>query len=131
MRDALATLLVAGALTLYAVTEAGIDVAGLDTVRMRASAVFLLGALACGAGAAPNAFTERGVVLPVISVLSVIGAATLVVGLVAITAGSAAFLTALAAGIAVLWVLTTLRHLATPPSMRIQSTLRPRELVKR
>ena len=133
-RDAVATCFVAAAMTLYALTETGVDVPGMSSVRMRASAVFLLGAFACGAGAAADAFTERGIVLPITSVLTVLGSGTLVVGLAAIITGGEEFLAGLAGGIALLWLGATLRHLTTPGA-KASPTATPvessRELVKR
>lgn len=133
-RDAFATVFVAAAMTLYALTEAGVGVPGMDSVRMRASAVFLLGAFAFGAGAAADAFTARGIVEPIVPVLSLLGFATLIVGVVAIAAGSAAFLDGLAGGIALLWLGATLRHMTRPVVPNSPESLgspAPRELVKR
>jgi len=133
-RDAVASALVAAAVTFYALTQAGVDVAGLDSVRMRATAVFLLGAFACGAGSASDAFTERGVLLPIVSVLTVLGLGTLVVGLAAIITGGPEFLAGLVGGIVLLWFGATLRHLTTtrvkaPPTAAPFEA--PRELIKR
>ena len=132
-KDAVATGLVAAAMALYALTESGVGLPGMDSTRMRASAIFLLGALACGAGAASDAFTERGVTLPVVSALTVLGLATLVVGVVAMVGGSAVLLDALVGGIGLLWFGATLRHLTTPRASRMPKAydVRPRELVKR
>lgn len=133
-RDAVATFFVAAAVTLYALTEAGVDVPGVGGLRMRASAIFLLGIFACGAGSAADAFTERGVVRPIISVLTVLGLGTLVVGLAAIISGGTEFLAGLVGGIVLLWFGATLRHL-TMPRVRARPTSAPieapRELVKR
>lgn len=132
-KDAVATGLVAAAMALYALTETGVGVPGMDSARMRASAIFLLGVLACGAGAASDAFTERGVILPIILVLTVLGVATLVVGVVAIVSGSAVLVDALAGGIGLLWFGATLRHLTATPASRAPKAydVEPRELVKR
>jgi hypothetical protein len=134
-RDAVATLLVAAAVSFYALTEAGVDVAGLDSVRMRATAVFLLGVFACGAGSASDAFTERGVLRPIVSVLTVLGLGTLVVGLAAIITGGQELLAGLVGGIVLLWFGATLRHLATPRLVKAPPTSAPseapRELIKR
>src|SRR5690348_3003493 len=112
-RDAVASLLVAAAVTFYALTEAGVDVPGMNSMRMRATAVFVLGVFACGAGAASDAFTERGVVLPIISVLTVLGLGTLVVGVAAIITGGQELLAVLVGGVVLLWFGATLRHLTT------------------
>lgn len=130
-RDLVATLLVAAAMSFYAITEV-LDVPGFASVRARAVVVFLLGMFACGAGAAADAFTARGVVPPIISVLSVLGFGTLVVGVAAIAGAGSAFLTGLVGGIALLWFGATLRHLTSRPvePSPPASSPEPRELVK-
>lgn len=132
-KDAAATALMAAAMALYALTESGVAVPGMDSARMRASAVFLLGVFAFGAGAASDAFTERGVILPIISVLTVLGLATLVVGIAAILSGSVLLLDALVGGIGLLWFGATLRHLTTPRAGHTtrKADVETRELVKR
>lgn len=112
-RDAAATVLVAVAVTIYGLDEAGIDLPGLSGVRTRASAVFLLGAVAFAIGGRTDAFTQRGVVLPIVSVLTVLGLATLVMGVAAIAGGGETFLTALVGCIALLWFGATARHMTT------------------
>jgi hypothetical protein len=119
VNDLAAGLLVAGATAIYAAGAAGADLPGLGGVRARACAVFIIGMLACGTGARRDAF------------LVAIGVLTLVVGVTAIALASTEFLTALIAGIVVLWLGATVRHLVSPLTIAPPSQEAPRELVKR
>ena len=129
--DLVATALVAAAATIYAAGQAGADLPGLGSVRARACAVFLFGALACGAGARRDAFEGAGTERPATALLSAAGVLTLIVGLTAIVLGSSAYLTALMVGIGVLWAGATLRHLTTEPAVPVAAKTEHRELVKR
>ena len=131
--DFVAGLLVAGAVTIYAAGAAGADLGG---ARARASAVFLLGALACGVGARRDAFQGEGASSRAIAALNAAGIVTLIVGITAIVLGSEGYLAALITGICALFLGATARHLLTTPTpIATGSTesrsARPRELVKR
>jgi peptidoglycan/LPS O-acetylase OafA/YrhL len=129
--DLVATLLVAGAATIYAAGQAGADLPGLGGVRARACAVFLFGMLACGTGARRDAFEGKAAERAGTAVLSAVGALTLIVGLIAIVLGSGPYLTALMVGIGVLWAGATVRHLVTEPTLPVTAKTEHRELVKR
>lgn len=75
--DFIAGLLVAGAVTIYAAGVAGSDLGG---TRARASAVFLLGALACGVGARRDAFEGEDAGSRAIAALNATGVVTLIIG---------------------------------------------------
>jgi hypothetical protein len=128
--DFVAGLLVAGATTIYSAGVAGADLPGLGGVRARACAVFLFGALACGAGARRDAFQGDAAGGRFVAVLNAVGVLTLVVGVTAIVLGSTEYLTALMIGIGVLWVGATLRHLTTAQVPAIPQ-VQHRELLKR
>jgi peptidoglycan/LPS O-acetylase OafA/YrhL len=128
--DLVASLLVAGAITVYAAGEAGTNLPGLGGVRARACAVFLLGALACGAGARRDAFAGEAAGGRLTAALSAVGVLTLVVGVTAIVLANSEYLTALMVGIGVLWMGATVRHL-TSPRVAVPVQVKPRELVKR
>lgn len=128
--DLVASLLVAGAATVYAVGAAGADLGG---VRARASVVFLLGILACGVGARRDAFGDDGAKGGFIVVLTAVGVVTLVVGATAIILASTGYLAGLMSGIGALWLGATVRHLVMPSTSPTTSVLagEQRELVKR
>jgi hypothetical protein len=126
--DLVAGLLVAGALTIYAAGAAGADLGG---ARVRASAVFLLGALACGVGARRDAFQGEATSGRAVAALNAAGVLTLIVGITAIVLGSEGYLTALITGIGALFLGATARHLFTQPAADARPSTTPRELVKR
>jgi peptidoglycan/LPS O-acetylase OafA/YrhL len=126
--DLVAGLLVAGAITIYAAGVAGADLGG---TRARASAVFLLGALACGVGARRDAFQGEGASSRAVAALNAAGVVTLIVGITAIVLGSEGYLAALIAGIGALFLGATARHLLTSPPAAAPHSAKPRELVKR
>jgi len=128
--DLVAGLLVAGAVTIYAAGVAGADLGG---TRARASAVFLLGALACGVGARRDAFQGDAAGGRAIAALNALGIVTLIVGITAIVLGSVGYLAALITGVCVLFLGATARHLLTTPTPTPIATAsaKPRELVKR
>src|SRR3954452_17142186 len=126
--DLVAGLLVAGATTIYAAGATGADLGG---IRARAGAVFLRGVLACGVGARRDAFEGGTAGDRFTAALSAVGVLTLVVGITAIVLGNAEYLAALMAGIGVLGVGATLRHLTTADSPAPQKVRRDRELVTR
>jgi hypothetical protein len=126
--DLMAGLLVAGATTIYIAGATGADLGG---VRARASAVFLLGMLACAVGARRDAFEGRAAAGRFTAALSAAGVLTLIVGITAIILSHTEYLTALMVGIGVLWVGATIRHLTatgTPARPQVQQH---HELIKR
>lgn len=128
--DLFAGMLVAGAMTVYIAGLYGADLGG---TRARASAVFLLGAFACGMGARRGAF-EAGAATRAVAALTAVGVVTLIVGVTAMVLGSESYLTALVVGIDVLWLGATTRHLLSAPGEDKEDTSvdhQPRELVKR
>lgn len=126
--DLVAGLLVAGAMVIYAAGATGADLGG---VRARASAVFLLGMLACGVGARRDAFEGGSASSGFAAALSAVGVLTLIVGITAIALSSSDYLTALTIGTGVLWLGATLRHLTVAEAVAVPQVQRSRELVKR
>ena len=127
-RDLAATFWVAVAATLYLLVRSGVDVPGLHAERPLAGVMLVLGMLACGAGARQDAFTgpaTAGVVF-----LRMVGAAALVVGVLAVIVGTASMTDAFAALVLCIWVGATLRHLLTPAPPVVETTVaRTKELV--
>ena len=125
--DLVAGLLVAGAVTIYAAGVAGADLGG---ARARASAVFLLGALACGVAARRDAFQGEGANSRAVAALNAAGVVTLIVGITAIVLASEGYLAALITGICALFLGATARHLLTEPTPTAAQSPKPRELIK-
>ena len=125
--DFVAGLLVAGAVTIYTAGVAGADLGG---TRARASAIFLLGALACGVGARRDAFQGEGASSRAIAALNAAGVVTLIVGITAIVLGSEGYLAALITGIGALFLGATARHLLAKPTPTAPQSPKPRELIK-
>lgn len=115
-RDVVATLWVAIALGFYVVSLA-VAVPGFGSPRAVAGLLLVLGSFACGAGADSTAMTSHGVTTPVVAALRVAGVVVLLLGVTAVVTGSSVLVAALAAGIGVMWLATTARHLfgATAP----------------
>lgn len=128
--DLRATLFVAAATTLFGLVRAGTDIPGLRDERLLAATVLVLGGLACGAGARPDAFTDHGVTTPFVAALRMLGAMVLVTGIVAVISGVAAITYVLVTGVLAMWVGATLRHLVTPLPTPATSapTLRVKEM---
>lgn len=113
-RDLAATLIVAVVATLFGLWSAGVDVPGLESPRMMTLAVIVLGGFACGAGSAPDAFEQDGLARHVVSAISLLGAAVLVVAVAALASGSTILLDVEFVGVFALWATATGRHLAMP-----------------
>lgn len=110
-RDVTATFIVAAVATLYAMFQAGASLGWFDGTRIVATTVFVLGLIACSAGADADTFKRGNTTRPVITFLSFLGATAMVVGILAIALGSDALLAALVALTLALWAFATLRHL--------------------
>lgn len=126
--DLVATVFVAAATTLYAAGLAGADLGG---TRVRASAVFLCGMLACSVGMRRDAFQGAAAKTRLVAVLTAVGVVTLIVGMTAIILGSASYLTALFVGVVAMWLGATGRHLMTPQQAVTPALLQHQELVKK
>ena len=118
-KDGLATVFVGAAAVLYLLWVAGTTVAGLSGTRALAVAIFALGIAACytaksqmetmyGAGG-----RARPPLLYVVLV-SVLGAVTLVAGIVALAGGAGGALATLTVTMVALWALATIRHATSP-----------------
>jgi hypothetical protein len=118
-KDGLATVFVGAAAVLYLLWVAGTTVAGLSGTRALAVAIFALGIAACytaksqmetmyGAGG-----RARPPLLYVVLV-SVLGAVTLVAGIVALSGGAGGALATLTVTMVALWALATIRHATSP-----------------
>jgi hypothetical protein len=118
IRDGLATVLVAAAVTVYALWQTGAAMTGWS-VRMTALVVFALGFAACVSDQKQMAVvygaTREGPRLPMpyVVLATAIGALALLAGILALVSGSAAMLTVLAASMGGLWVIATARHMLT------------------
>ena len=121
-RDAIATVLTAGGVALYAASTQGAELPLLSSPRGVAVAVLALGFLACNVGA-PTAFrpeTKRWILV----VGSALGVAMLLAGIVALITASTQALATLVVGTVALWAFTTAHHMfssrspdrAEPPS---------------
>lgn len=122
-RDALATLLVAIALALYAAWALGVQLPQFMTIGAVAATVLALGVLASASAVVPG-FGEllRGSRV-YLALTSTLGLVALAAGLLALIAGEGAALTALVLATVAMWAMATARHtvLARP-----QGQMRPR-----
>jgi hypothetical protein len=123
LRDFVATILVAVAATAYGLAQSGVDLPGLGSTRAVAATVFVLGMLACGAGADTEAYYRPGATRAVMAGISVVGAVALVTGILAMTIGSETMLAVLVGATVVIWLATTLRHAFTPPDLTVDDVV--------
>lgn len=107
-RDAVATVLTAGGVALYAAYIQGANLPMVSSPRAIAGAVLALGFVACNVGA-PVAF-HPGAKRWSTAIGSVLGVAILVAGTAALITGSTATLAALVGATVVLWAFTTVHH---------------------
>ncbi len=107
-RDAVATLLTAGGVAIYAAYTLGAELPLLVSPRAVAAAVLAFGFLACNVGA-PAAF-RAGSHRWILVVGSTLGVAILIAGLVALVTGSTLVLAVLVVATVALWTFTTARH---------------------
>ena len=114
-RDIAATFLVLVAAAYYGLFEAGVRVPEIGSARAVAAVVLFLGIAACATGADQELFRRGTTVNPLVRAQKMLGAAALVVGIIAIALGSEPMLTALFAIAATLWLSSTLRHLVRRP----------------
>jgi hypothetical protein len=114
-RDLAATFLVFVAAAYYGLFQAGVRVPEIGSARAVAAVVLFLGIAACATGADQDLFRRGATVSPLVRAQKTLGAAALVVGVIAITLGSKSMLTALFAITATLWLSSTLRHLVRRP----------------
>jgi hypothetical protein len=126
-KDALATVFVGAAVVLYVLFLGGTTIAGLSGPRALGVAIFALGVGACytaksqmqdvyGVGARP-----RPPLLYVV-LASVLGAAMLVAGVIAIVTGSTVALATLTVAMVALWGMSTIRHWASRPTHELVHT---------
>ena len=128
LRDLRAMFWVATAATLLLLVRAGVDVPGMHHERLLAGSVFVLGMLACGSGARPDGFTGHAGTF--LATLRAIGAAALVVGVLAVVLATSLLTDVLVALMAALWLGATIRHalVAQTPVIDAES-VRVKELV--
>ncbi len=112
-RDAVATVLVAGVVALYAAFVAGHGVAPVAGPRALAGGALLLGLTACAVGARVDPDRAAGSGWAGYVLASVLGAVALVAALLTMLTGSAITLGVLVATTGMLWLYATVRH-ATP-----------------
>jgi hypothetical protein len=107
-KDALATLLTGLVVLVYAATHEGWNVWLVGgSHRWAAGTILLIGIATCGLGTPRPSRTT--------SLLELLGAAALVLGVVALVTGSLTPLSLLVADIVVLWAASTLRHAVHEP----------------
>ena len=123
LRDFVATILVALAATAYGLVQSGVDLPGLGSTRAVAATVFVLGMLACGAGADVEAYYRPGATRAVMAGISIVGGVALVTAILAMTIGSETMLAVLVGAIVALWLATTLRHALTPPDLTVDDVV--------
>lgn len=107
-RDAVATVLTAGGVALYAAYTQGANLPLLASPRAVAAAVLALGFVACNVGA-PVAFRPGAQRWSTV-IGSILGVAILLAGAVAVVTGNTLALAALVGATIVLWAFTTVRH---------------------
>ena len=96
--------------------------------RLLAGSVFVLGMLGCGSGTRPDAFT--GTATAFVVVLRLLGAAALVMGVLAVTLATSAVTNTFAALVIALWLGATIRHALTAETPAIETApSRAKELV--
>jgi len=117
-RDASATLFVAAAVLLYALSVTGTAAGGWST-RTVGAVVFALGWLACMSADVETVYARgegaRAARAYAVAV-SLLGAVALVAGVVTLVAASGAALAALVVAMAMLWALSTVRHAVRRPA---------------
>lgn len=113
-RDVTATVVVSAAAAYYAAHQAGANMIGTGSARAVASVVLVLGLIGCATGADAEALQHGINGLP-LRVLSLLGGAALVVGLLALALGSDVLVTTLFSLTVTLWFGATLRHLFREP----------------
>ena len=115
-KDGLATLFVGAAAVLYLQWAGGTTVSETSAPRALSVGIFALGIGACYAAKSQMAavYGVEGTPrppMPYVVLVSVLGAVTLVSGIVAIATGGGAALVTLTGAMVALWVLATIRHL--------------------
>jgi len=107
-KDLAATLLTALAVLTFFATLEGWNVWLVgDSHRWAAGAIFVLGSLACGLGSPAQGRISK--------LLAVLGAAALLLAVVAVVTGSLGVLSLLVDDLVLLWAASTLRHAALVP----------------
>lgn len=109
-RDALATVLVAIALAVYAVWALGMELPEFMTVGAVAATVLALGVVASASAVVPSFGELLGGSRLYLAMTSALGIIALAAGLLALVAGEAAALTALVLATVAMWAMATARH---------------------
>jgi hypothetical protein len=114
MKDALATLAVAAAASIYGLWASGAAMSSAST-RLVAAVVFALGWAACTSATAEiksiyGPDTRRRPAMTYVVAASVVGGVALVAGLLALVTASEAMLATLVVSTIVLWAMATIRH---------------------
>ena len=128
-KDGLATAFVSAAVVVYLLSQGGGTVAGLSGPRALAVAIFALGIGGCytAKSAMEDVYGVGGKSRPplfYVVLVSVLGAVTLVAGIVAISAGSSGPLATLMGAMVALWALATIRHAASRSTPEVIRTTR-------
>lgn len=119
-KDAAATALVGGALSLYAGFLAGAGLPLVSGPRMLALAVLVLGVAACVTGGSVLATAGGEPATPLARWFSFFGTIAFVTAVLVMITGSEPLLAVLVGTIVMLWLAATLRHLLTPGGSRQQ-----------
>jgi hypothetical protein len=128
-KDGLATAFVSAAVVLYLLSQGGGTVAGLSGPRALAAAIFALGIGGCYTAKShmEALYGVNGKSRPpllYVVLVSVLGAVTLVAGIVAISGGSSGPLATLMGAMVALWALATIRHAASRSTPEVIRTTR-------
>jgi len=127
-RDVTATMVVAAAVAYYGTHQGGVDAVGTGSARTVAAVILVLGLIGCASGADADAL-QRGIKGAALQVLSLLGGAALVVGLLALALATDELVTALFALTVALWAGATLRHLFAQPTIGQCPTAAARDLI--
>jgi hypothetical protein len=116
-KDAVATVIVAGAVALYLAHLDGADLAFLSGVRVLAPVILVLGFAAFVAAAQVPEQTSRAN-NRWLNLFGILGLVSAIAAVGAMISAGAAFLAVLVGCIALMWILATTRHAIGPPRGR-------------
>lgn len=128
-RDVTATVVVTAAAGYYGAHQAGVDVVGTGSARAVAGVILVLGIIGCASGADADAL-QQGIKSPALRILSLLGGAALVVGLLALALATDELVTGLFALTVALWGGATLRHLFAESPVEEYPTGATRDLTR-
>ncbi len=113
VKDLAATIVVAGAVTLYACFLVDANLPLVSGPRALAGAVFVLGIVGCALGGSSGTTLDRTRPPIWLALSGTLGAVSLIAALVAVITGNEVALGILVGGTALLWFVTTARRVRT------------------